>query len=447
MQRRGSLSSWLPVLVVLAGFCWAYYAYVHVFCPVLVADHAERVSLSALFHLILFLALWSFLRAVTASIPPVPSLYSVNAPNRRMIADCKAYQERKEILEALGSSRGILTRAADGSVRYCEQCGLIKPDRCHHCSCCRRCILKMDHHCPWLNNCVAFSTYKFFLLTLFYVVLLSTYTFVTVSSYALDTATAMGLPTGVLVHTGFLLLAGTALTVLIGGFFGVHVRILCRNETTLETMRPFLFVESLDSFDLGVRRNVVQVFGSSVYLWPFPVHSTPGDGVRFPTKLYPDPGTTILTLMRQRSRQVALSLCGQNLPVVSPSMETALGDLVPSPGATARHVSTTTGRGEPGKAIRRPERDAYHTALETTGLSLSSTSEQYRSGLTVSAVNGGGTVQLPATPPPGLISPIGARSPLQRLGATSTQGSSVVVPQPTLLRTGSQTSFVSVQTR
>uniref|UniRef100_A0A131YH37 Zinc finger protein n=1 Tax=Rhipicephalus appendiculatus TaxID=34631 RepID=A0A131YH37_RHIAP len=55
-----------------------------------------------------------------------------------MIADCKTYQERKEILEALGSSRGILTRAADGSVRYCEQCGLIKPDRCHHCSCCRR---------------------------------------------------------------------------------------------------------------------------------------------------------------------------------------------------------------------------------------------------------------------------------------------------------------------
>ncbi|KAH8022501.1 hypothetical protein HPB51_025064 [Rhipicephalus microplus] len=411
MRRRSSLSGWLPVLLVLAGFCWAYYAYVHVFCPVLVADRAERVSLSAFFHLILLLALWSFLRAVTASIPPVPSLYYVNAANRKMIADCKTYEERREILEALGSSRGILTRAADGSVRYCEQCGLIKPDRCHHCSCCRRCILKMDHHCPWLNNCVAFGTYKFFLLTLFYVVLLASYTFVTVSSYALDTATAMGLSTGVMVHTGFLVLAGTALMVLIGGFFGVHVRILCRNETTLEALRPFVFVEAPDSFDLGIRSNIIEVFGSNVYLWPFPVHSTPGDGVCFPTKLHPDPQTAILPPMRQRARQVTLGLSGRDLPVVSPPMETAFGDLTPSPATAARHMSSTTSHGERGLVTTRAEGDAYDTAVETKGLSQSSTSEPYRPGLTVPAVNAGGTAVVPVTRASGLISTVGMRLP------------------------------------
>jgi hypothetical protein len=39
--------------------------------------------------------------------------------------------------------------------RFCKKCVLPKPDRAHHCSLCQRCVLKMDHHCPWINNCVS----------------------------------------------------------------------------------------------------------------------------------------------------------------------------------------------------------------------------------------------------------------------------------------------------
>ena len=54
------------------------------------------------------------------------------------------------------------------TARMCGLCNAPKPPRTHHCSTCKRCFLKMDHHCVWLDNCVGYGNYKFFFCLLFW---------------------------------------------------------------------------------------------------------------------------------------------------------------------------------------------------------------------------------------------------------------------------------------
>jgi len=86
-------------------------------------------------------------------------------------------------LQVMFSDPGTVPRNAQPLTRsdpsqpetICGRCDAYKPTRAHHCRICGRCIVRMDHHCPWMNNCVGWANQKHFCLFLFYTCAVSLY--------------------------------------------------------------------------------------------------------------------------------------------------------------------------------------------------------------------------------------------------------------------------------
>ncbi|XP_064407374.1 palmitoyltransferase ZDHHC3-like isoform X2 [Halichondria panicea] len=62
----------------------------------------------------------------------------------------------------------------------CSKCETYRPPRSHHCRKCRRCVRRMDHHCPWINNCVGEKNFKYFFSFVVYIAIYTLYGFILV---------------------------------------------------------------------------------------------------------------------------------------------------------------------------------------------------------------------------------------------------------------------------
>jgi hypothetical protein len=130
--------------------------------------------------------------------------------------------------------QSLAEKRKDGYARKCLKCYRRKPDRCHHCRLCERCVLKMDHHCPWIATCVGLHNYKFFFLLILngcFGLLLFTATFWETVVIVLSNET---------ISTGFALFIvcsytlAVLLTLALIAFCIFHIWLLWKDYTTVE---------------------------------------------------------------------------------------------------------------------------------------------------------------------------------------------------------------------
>lgn len=170
--------------------------------------------------------------------------------------------------------------------KECIKCGALKYPRTHHCSICNKCILNMDHHCPWIGQCVGLNNRKYFILFLvwsflscFQISLFALPMMITLLSALFGDLQSIDRTTSLLsdnyTFQGLLLSAMLSISYSLGTgvllFF--HLHLLLTNQSTIEYHKNISIKKVLErqgkhwvnKYDRGRLNNIREVMGTTKF--------------------------------------------------------------------------------------------------------------------------------------------------------------------------------------
>jgi len=293
-----SLNGLLIIQLIEAAF--SYYVYTYVICLRMLTNTIQKCIYLSIYNSIFFMALWSLYQTVWTPVMRVPSQYKADKafdkqikkvtpfvdghymPNR---SNDEQIEQQKALLEELVQEKGLKLVEMDLWERYlyCYQCSHLKPDRTRHCSSCGKCVVKFDHHCPLINNCINHGNYKFFLLYLFYACLIviwsSLASIEVIARYFIKQNWMEEFSDILQVVICFAMQASVCFNS-IGDLLIYHYELISINETSCEQIKPPVIRgdEGAD-YNLGLYHNFQSIFGWG--LWLFPIDTKTDDGLHF----------------------------------------------------------------------------------------------------------------------------------------------------------------------
>lgn len=251
------------VMIVLGIILLTYYTTIFCVYGKLALGHGPKSGIATVvivvYNVLVFMLLWSYFAAVLTEPGRVPPGWQPSEGD-----------------EEAASAEDDRTRSGDPKQgrRFCRKCSAWKPDRTHHCSVCGRCILKMDHHCVWVANCVGVYNYKFFLLFLFYTFLATVFDALAllpdfVHYFRGGSADAHAATVALVFLTVVLDLAFAASLL---GFIVMHSNLVSQNMTTIEMYEKKKSIPW--RYDYGKQKNFQEVFGADRLFWLLPMHTS-----------------------------------------------------------------------------------------------------------------------------------------------------------------------------